>query len=93
MLTLETPCQEMIDSLAREPSPGRSAKDHVGEDESGDTVGALCALNFVLLFKDKELAIGACIFPGERHQIGNRVSHKGEFGVWRPEMNYPRSQT
>lgn len=30
-------------SMAKEPSPGRSAKDHVGEDESVDIVGALCA--------------------------------------------------
>lgn len=68
------------DGVTRKPSSGRNAKDHVGDDESVDTEGSLCVENFVLLFKDKELAGEASIFPGERHQTCNRVSDKGERG-------------
>lgn len=68
------------DDVTREPSSGRNTKDHVGDDESVDTEGSLCVENFVLLFKDNEVAVGASIFPGERHQICNRVSDKGERG-------------
>lgn len=66
--------------MIREPSSGRSAKDHVGDDGSVDTEGSLCAENFVLFFKDRELAVGASVFPGERHQTSNTT--KETVGTW-----------
>lgn len=68
------------DGVIREPSSGRNAKDHEGDDESVDTEGSLCVENFVLLFKDRELAVGASIFPGERHQTCNTT--KENVGTW-----------
>lgn len=77
MLTMGTPCQAVMVWLGN-PAQAEMPKTMWEMISLVDTEGSLCVENFVILFKDKELAVGASIFPGKRHQICNRVRDKGE---------------